>query len=52
MVLVLVRFFVAVLVDAYHEVMVEHRHRWPLSCPPLEALAQDVLDWWNSAGPP
>ena len=47
MVLILVRFAVAVLLDAYREVMDENRHRWPLSFPPLEALAKDVAVWWQ-----
>ena len=36
-----------VLLDAYREVMDENRHRWPLSFPPLEALAKDVAVWWQ-----
>ena len=47
MVLILVRFAVAVLLDAYREVMDEHRDRWPVSFPPLEALAKDVAMWWE-----
>ena len=47
MVLIMVRFAVAVLLDAYREVMDENRNRWPLSFPPLEALAKDVAMYWE-----
>lgn len=47
MVLIYVRFFVAVILDAYKECMQEQRNRWQLSFPPLQALAQDISEWYE-----
>ena len=47
MVLIMVRFTVAVLLDSYREIMDENRNRWPLSFPPLAALAKDVAMYWE-----
>ena len=45
MVLIMVRFFVAVLLDAYREVMQERKDRWRFSFPPAAALASDLVAW-------
>eukprot|EP00293_Proteomonas_sulcata_P011511 CAMPEP_0184299562 /NCGR_PEP_ID=MMETSP1049-20130417/10151_1 /TAXON_ID=77928 /ORGANISM="Proteomonas sulcata, Strain CCMP704" /LENGTH=274 /DNA_ID=CAMNT_0026610037 /DNA_START=27 /DNA_END=847 /DNA_ORIENTATION=+ len=47
MVLIMVRFFVAVILDAYRDVMEDQRNRWNLSFPPLQALSEDISNWWE-----
>lgn len=45
-VLIYVRFFVVVVIDAYRQVMDQTRGRWSFSFPPLKALADDLSRWW------
>lgn len=49
MVLIVVRFFVAVILDSYRQVMEENRHSFALSFPPLSALAHDIATWWEES---